>query len=78
MNLIGLMNSPNVSDAPNQLQRLKEHLSSGKDNEGIEYGADNLKSKMKGETRVKFNHAVASIEYFAKTFGDTMLDEHGK
>ena len=77
LNLIGLMNSPNVSDAPNQWQRLKEHVSSGKDSEGIEYGADKLKSKMKGETRVKFNHAVAFIEYFAKTFGDTIPDEHG-
>ena len=64
LNLIGLMNSPNVSDAPNQWQRLKEHVSSGKDSEGIEYGADKLKSKMKGENRVKFNHAVAFIEYF--------------
>ena len=77
LNLIGLMNSPNVSDAPNQWQRLKEHVSCGKDGEGIEYGADKLKSKMKGETRVKFNHAVAFIEYFAKTFGDTIPDEHG-
>jgi hypothetical protein len=53
-------------------------ISSGKDSEGIEYGADKLKSKMKEETRVKFNHAVAFIEHFAKTFGDTIPDEHGK
>jgi len=78
LNLMGLMNSPNASDAPNQWRRLKEHVSSGKDSEGIEYGSDNMKNKKKGETRVKFNHAVAFIEYFANTFGDKIPDEHGK
>jgi len=80
LNLLGLMNSPNASDAPNQWRRLKEHVSSGRDNDGIEYGADKkmLKNKKKGENRGKINHAVAFIEYFAKTFGDTIPDEHGK
>ena len=78
LNLLGLMNSPNASDAPNQWRRLKEHVSSGNDSLGLQYGADNLKGKKKGENRVKFNSAVSFIEYFAKIFGDTIPDEHGK
>jgi hypothetical protein len=78
LNLLGLMNSPNASDAPNQWRRLKEYVSSGKDILGIEYSTVPVQNTIKGENRLKFNGAVAFIEYFAKNFGDTIPDEHGK
>jgi len=78
LNLLGLMNSPNASDAPNQWRRLKEYVSTGKDILGIEYSTVPEQRTIKGENRLKFNGAVAFIEYFAKNFGDTIPDEHGK
>ena len=72
------MNSPNASDAPNQWRRLKEYVSTGKDILGIEYSTVPEQRTIKGENRLKFNGAVAFIEYFAKNFGDTIPDEHGK
>lgn len=78
LNLLGLMNSQNVVDAPNQWRRLKDHISSGNDADGLVYTAGPEKNKMKGETRGKFHNAVTFIEYFARTFGDTIPDQHGK
>jgi hypothetical protein len=53
-------------------------VSTGKDILGIEYSTVPEQRTIKGENRLKFNGAVAFIEYFAKNFGDTIPDEHGK
>ena len=53
-------------------------MSTGKDILGIEYSTVPEQRTIKGENRLKFNGAVAFIEYFAKNFGDTIPDEHGK
>ena len=78
LNLLGLMNSPNASKAPAQWINAKKHITSGDYVNKIPYSTSKMKSsKSFGEKRVKFNHAVAFIEYFARTFGDTIPDEHG-
>jgi hypothetical protein len=78
LNLLGLMNSPNASKAPSQWISAKKHVSSLDYFNKVPYSLNKReKSKTPGENRVKFNHAVAFIEYFARTFGDTIPDENG-
>ena len=79
LNLLGLMNSPNASKAPSQWINIKKHVASGADRDGIPYKFKKSgNDKSDGESSVKFNHAASFIEYFAKNFGDTIPDAHGK